>query len=409
MRLHHSDSTTVHVAYCTNVHPAETLDGITAQLAEYCEPVRQHLGADLIGLGLWLPSDVAAHLATHPEAVAALRRDMTSRGLETVTLNGFPYRGFHAPVVKRGVYYPDWSEPSRLTYTLNLARVLAGLLPDDAARGSISTLPLAWRTSWTGVQRSAAARHLDALAAGLKQIEAETGRVVRVGLEPEPGCVAETTAQAAEAIAGADHDWIGLCLDVCHLAVQHEDPAGAIAALLSAGVPVVKLQASSALVADHPSDPEVREALRPFAEPRFLHQTRERSADGTLHGSDDLAPALAGALPGEAPWRIHYHVPLHDQPEPPLRNTSDVLQETLRVAFGGERALTDHIEVETYTWDVLPKGLRPAGPATVAAGIATELEWTQQELTGLGLRPHEGPYERARDIPPQGPYEGAPS
>jgi sugar phosphate isomerase/epimerase len=390
MRLHHSDSTTVHLAYCTNVHPAETLDGITAQLAASAEQVRLQLDTDLIGLGLWLPADVAHHLVDHPDAVAALRREMTARGLETVTLNGFPYRGFHAPVVKRGVYFPDWSERSRLTYTLNLARVLAGLLPDDAARGSISTLPLAWRVPWTGVQRSAAAHQFDALAAGLKQIEAETGRVIRVAVEPEPGCVAETTSQAIEVLASADHDWIGLCLDACHLAVQHEDPQTAVSSLLDAGMRVVKLQASSALIADRPSDPEVREALRPFAEPRFLHQTRELGADGVLRGTDDLAPALAGALPGEAPWRIHYHVPLHDQPEPPLRNSSDALQETLRVAFGGEQALTDHVEVETYTWDVLPPGLRPTGPAGVAAGIAAELEWAQGELIRLGLRetPH---------------------
>ncbi|HET6858166.1 MAG TPA: metabolite traffic protein EboE [Streptomyces sp.] len=385
MRLHHSDSTAVHLAYCTNVHPAQTVDGITAQLADQAELVRQQLGADLVGVGLWLPADVAHHLAADPSAVAALRREMAARGLETVTLNGSPYRGFHAPVVKRGVYVPDWSEPSRLNYTLNLARVLAGLLPDDAARGSVSTLPLAWRTSWTGVQRSAAARQLDELAAGLKEIEAETGRVVRVGLEPEPGCVAETTAQAVEVLAGADHDWLGLCLDACHLAVQYEDPRTAVAGLLAAGVRVVKVQASSALVADEPWDPQVRAALRPFAEPRFLHQTRERAGDGTLYGADDLAPALAGAVPGEAPWRIHHHVPLHDRPEPPLRNTGDVLQRTLQAMFGGPQAITDHVEVETYTWNVLPAGLRPTGSAGVAAGIAAELEWTYGELIRLGL------------------------
>ncbi|MDK0524949.1 metabolite traffic protein EboE [Streptomyces sp. ML-6] len=390
MRLHHPDSTTIHLAYCTNVYPAETLDGITAQLTGHAEQVRRHLDTDLVGLGLWLPADVAHHLAAHPDDTEKLRRTLTARGLETVTLNGFPYRGFHTPVVKRGVYFPDWSEPSRLTYTLNLARVLAALLPQDAARGSISTLPLAWRTPWTGVQRSTAARHLDDLAAGLKQIEAETGRTIRVGLEPEPGCVAETTAQAAHAIAGADHDWIGLCLDACHLAVQHEDPHDAVAALTAAGVPVVKLQASSALVADTPADPESRRALHSFTEPRFLHQVREQLPDGTLRGCDDLAPALAGALPGHAPWRIHYHVPLHDQPEPPLRNTSDALQETLRATLGGPHALTDHVEVETYTWDVLPPGLRPTGAPGIAAGIATELEWTHGELTRLGLTEHPG-------------------
>ncbi|MFB6814006.1 metabolite traffic protein EboE [Streptomyces sp. NPDC056347] len=390
MRLHHPDSTTVHLAYCTNVHPAETLDGITAQLTDHAEPVRRHLGTDLVGLGLWLPADTAHHLAAHPADTDTLRRALTARGLETVTLNGFPYRGFHTPVVKRGVYFPDWSEPARLTYTLNLARILARLLPDDAARGSVSTLPLAWRTSWTGVQRSAAARHLDDLATGLKQIEAETGRTIRVGLEPEPGCVAETTDQAIRALADTDHDRIGLCLDACHLAVQHEDPYDAVAALTAHNIPIVKLQASSALVTDTPDDPATRQALRPFAEPRFLHQVREQRPDGTLHGSDDLAPALAGALPARAPWRIHYHVPLHDQPAPPLHNTSDILRETLRATLGGPHPLTDHIEVETYTWDVLPPSLRPTQATGISTGIAAELAWTRDELTRLGLTPPAG-------------------
>ncbi|GLV98111.1 metabolite traffic protein EboE [Streptomyces lavendulae] len=386
MRFRHPDGTAVHLAYCTNVHPAETLEGITAQLAAYAEPVRRAAGESVIGLGLWLPVDAAAALAADPAAVTRLRRELTARGLETVTLNGFPYKGFHAPVVKRAVYYPDWSEPARLDYTLNLARVLAGLLPDDAERGSVSTLPLAWRTAWSRTQRAAATRQLDKLAAGLRRIEAETGRTVRVAVEPEPGCVAETTAQAVEALKGVDHEWIGLCLDACHLAVAHEEPAAALAELLTAGLQVVKVQASSALQAADPADPRVREALAAFAEPRFLHQTREAAqGGGALLGSDDLGPALAGALPGRAPWRIHYHVPLHEEPAPPLASTGPVLRDTLRALFGGDHAVTDHIEVETYTWSVLPEGSRPVGDAGLARGIAAELGWTARELTALGL------------------------
>ncbi|UQX03496.1 metabolite traffic protein EboE [Streptomyces sp. RerS4] len=386
MRFRHPDGTAVHLSYCTNVHPAETLDGITAQLSTYAEPVRRATGAEVIGLGLWLPVDAASALAADPDAVARLRRELTVRGLETVTLNGFPYKGFHAPVVKRAVYYPDWSEPARLDYTLNLARVLAGLLPDDAERGSVSTLPLAWRTAWSRTQAAAAMRQLDALAVGLRRVEAETGRVIRVAVEPEPGCVAESTAQAIEALKNVDHDRIGLCLDTCHLAVAHERPETAVAQLLTAGLQIVKLQASSALEAADPTDPGVREALSAFAEPRFLHQTREAAPDGgELLGSDDLGPALAGALPGEAPWRIHYHVPLHEEPAPPLASTSPVLRDALRTLFGGSHAVTDHVEVETYTWSVLPEDERPVGEAGLARGIAAELRWTARELSALGL------------------------
>ncbi|MFE6406653.1 metabolite traffic protein EboE [Streptomyces sp. NPDC057837] len=381
MRFRHPDGSTVHLAYCTNVHPAETLDGIVGQLAAYAEPVRVAAGARLIGIGLWLPAETAGALAADPAGVARLRRELSSRGLETVTLNGFPYRGFHAPVVKRAVYYPDWSEPARLEYTLDLARVLAGLLPDGTARGSISTLPLAWRTVWTSAQRTTAARQLDALAEGLKQIAADTGKTVRVGIEPEPGCVAETTEQAVDVLAGTDPQWIGVCLDACHLAVAHEEPAAALARLREAGIPVVKLQASTALEVPDPTGSSVREVLAPFAERRFLHQTREAGPGGALLACDDLGGALAGALPGRSPWRVHYHVPLHQEPPPPLAGTREVLRATLRTLFAGERAVTDHVEVETYTWSVLPDHQDDA----LVTGLAAEMTWMRDELTALGM------------------------
>ena len=46
MRFRHPDGSTVHLAYCTNVHPAETLDGVLAQLRDHCEPVRRLLALD---------------------------------------------------------------------------------------------------------------------------------------------------------------------------------------------------------------------------------------------------------------------------------------------------------------------------------------------------------------------------
>ncbi|MEU9442864.1 metabolite traffic protein EboE [Streptomyces sp. NPDC048304] len=384
MRLLHPDGTVVHLAYCTNVHPAEDLDGVLAQLARHAEPVRERLGVPVLGLGLWLARDAAAALATDDGAVGRLRRELTARGLEVVTLNGFPYRGFHDPVVKHAVYRPDWTEPDRLHYTLDLARVLAALLPAGAAYGSVSTVPLAWRTPWTDGQADAAARTLDRLARGLADLADDTGRTVRVGLEPEPGCVVETTAEAARHLARVDTDRIGVCLDACHLAVGFEEPAAALARLEAAGLTVVKTQASCALQADDPSDPATRAALAAFTEPRFLHQVRER---GTPHRAvDDLDAALAGGLPGREPWRVHFHVPLHADPEPPLTTTRPELEATLAALFGGDTARTAHVEAETYTWGVLPEAARPQGPDALADGIAAELAFTRDHLISLGLK-----------------------
>jgi sugar phosphate isomerase/epimerase len=389
MRFRHRDGTIVHLAYCTNVHPAEDLDGVIDQLGRYAEPVRETLGADLLGLGLWLARDVATALAADAAAVRRLRAELAARGLEVVTCNAFPYQGFHAPVVKHAVYRPDWTEPARLAYTADVAQVLARLLPDDAAAGSVSSLPLAWRTPWTGERRRLTGDALDELAARLAKIHAAEGRIVRVGFEPEPGCVIETTQQAGTHLANLDPDLFGVCLDTCHLAVAHEDPAAALARLAAAGLPMVKVQASVALECARPGDPADRQALEAFVEPRFLHQARESAATG-LRAADDLDEALglvAGhPLPARAPWRIHFHIPLHAPVEPPLRGTHQVLRTALAELFGGPVARTDHIEVETYTWSVLPAQSRPVDDDGLIDSIAAELGWLRGELTDLGLK-----------------------
>ncbi|CAL9654361.1 metabolite traffic protein EboE [Streptomyces sp. enrichment culture] len=380
MRLLHRDGQTVHLGYCTNVHAGEELAEIVGQLDTYAVPARRALGADRLGVGLWLAAPVAAQLAADPAAVEQLRRDLDARGLEVVTCNGFPYRAFHAPVVKHDVYRPDWLSDDRMAYTLDLARVLAALLPDDAARGSVSTLPLAWRTPWTARHRAAAEGRLAELADGLQAVHARTGRLIRVGFEPEPGCVLETTEQVAEGLSGIDTRYLGVCLDLAHLACGWEEPGAALARLAAAGLPVVKVQVSAALGADHPEQAATSAALRGYAEPRFLHQTR--SAAG--HAADDLGEALDAGFSG--PWRIHYHVPLHAVPQPPLHSTLDVLRGALALLVGGDRALCDHLEVETYTWNVLPPDQRPTTPGGLADGIAAEVAFARDELLALGLR-----------------------
>lgn len=387
MRFRHADGTLVHLGYCANVHPVEDVAGVIDQLSVYAEPVRVLLGADRLGLGLWLARDVAAGLAADPRAVGRLGAELAARGLEVVTLNGFPYSGFGDAAVKYRVYKPDWSDRRRAEYTADLATVLAGLLPSDAARGSISTLPLAWRGSvpWPEAARDAAWRHMDAVGEHLAALTARTGAVVRVGFEAEPGCVIERTDQAVAMLGGLDPAYFGVCVDAAHLAVAHEDPALALKMLADAGIPVVKLQASAALEAPQPWDAATRGALARFVEPRYLHQTRE-AGPGGLSGTDDLGEALSGdALPGAAPWRVHFHVPLHADVEPPLAGTHEVLVGTLAEMFGGGAAVTDHVEVETYTWQVLPDGARPRDAGELARGIAAEVAWARRELVRAGL------------------------
>jgi sugar phosphate isomerase/epimerase len=375
VRLVHPDGSTLHLAYCSNVHPADDLDGVAAQLDRYAARVRERLGVPVLGVGLW----VAAPALADAEAADRLADQLRRLRLEVVTLNGFPYRAFHAPVVKRDVYVPSWLEPARSEYTLDLARLLARLLPDDVEEGSISTLPLGWRAGWDGDADASARAALERVADGLDALAAETGRRIRVALEPEHGCAIETVAQAAEFLAGLAPEWVGLCLDACHLAVQFEDPRGALELLADAGVPVVKAQVSSALRVGDPGSDDGRALLGTFAEPRFLHQVRER-VNGHVEGVDDLPEALAGGLPARREWRVHFHVPVHT-----TENTTQAeLADTLDALAGGAEPVTRHLEVETYTWSVLADA--PRDDDGLVDGLARELAWTRDALVSLGAK-----------------------
>jgi sugar phosphate isomerase/epimerase len=360
----------MHLSYCTNVHPAEDLDGIIGQLDTYAVRIREHLFLETLGLGLWLSAPVASALAADRDLRRRLRGELDDRGLEVVTLNGFPYAAFQAPIVKNAVYHPDWTTPDRLAYTLDLARILVDLLPDTANYGSISTLPFGWRTPWDATYADTAARRFDDLAKGLAEISGAAGRPIRAGLEPEPGCVVETTAQAVEQVSRLNTEWIGVCVDLAHLACAWEEPAEAVGRLVGAGIPIVKVQVSAALEAADPA----HEVLRDYVEPRFLHQTR--SASGLA--ADDLDEALEQGLPG--PWRIHYHVPLHAPPAAPLTSTVPVT----RAAIEHLLPHCEHYDVETYTWGVLPPAQRPKDDGELAAGIAAELAFAHQLLASKG-------------------------
>ncbi|WP_084736109.1 metabolite traffic protein EboE [Actinophytocola xinjiangensis] len=369
------------LSYCTNVHPAEDLPGVLAQLDRYAEPVRRLVGVDVLGLGLWLPAGLAGELAGDPALRARLRAELDARGLEVYTLNAFPYGGFHDDVVKHSVYRPQWTDPRRLEYTVDCATVLADLLPDTASYGSISTLPLAWRAPWDGADDTAATSAFAELTGVLAGMARRDGRPIRLAVEPEPGCVLDTVADAVSWLANrVDPRFVGLCLDTCHLAVSFADPAETVAAIHRAGLSVVKVQASAALQVEEPASEAAQAALADFTEPRYLHQVRERTGDGAVLGSDDLPQALA-ELPAQRAWRVHFHVPLHARPAAPLSATTDVLRGAVAALESTVEELP-HIEVETYTWSVLPETAGNGGDTALIRGIAAELRWAAAQLLG---------------------------
>jgi hypothetical protein len=345
--------------------------------------------------GLWLSAGAAGTLAND---AAPLTAALAEAGIELLTLNGFPFGDFHRERVKTQVYQPAWDAPVRLSYTLELAHILASCLPAHADCGSISTLPLGYAPDWDAERHDAALQQLCQLAVGLTRLADDTGRAIRVCLEPEPGCVLETTEQAIQLFcedlpaAGrrqgvpqtvlANH--LGICFDVCHQAVQFEDLGDALRRLAKAEIAIGKVQVSSALELEAPADGT--DLLVPFAEPRYLHQVRCRRPDGLIAASPDLEEALADpAFPRDGPWRVHFHLPIQHVPTGSgLAHTASTIDQVL-AQLAADPIRLPHLEVETYTWQVLPPARRPRDAATLGAGISAELAWLEQRLAAHGL------------------------
>jgi hypothetical protein len=243
-----------------------------------------------------------------------------------------------------------------------------------------------------------AARYL-AHAAHLVELDRRTGRRVALSIEPEPCCFLETigetiaffeghllSEEAATWLAGRvgvspqeARDLVrrhmGVCYDVCHAAVEFESPRESIEALDRAGIAITKLQLSSALRLPH-ADSEAERLLRPFDVGVYLHQVVEQR-DGHLRRFPDLPQALETVRSDSAgaEWRIHCHVPVFLGDLGELGTTQAFLAEILELCR--ERRISDHLEVETYTWDVLPEAYRGEDKAT---SIARELNWTLKQL-----------------------------
>ncbi len=384
------------LSYCTNVHPAEDLDGVIAQLERYAGPVRRAAGLDTLGVGLWLPATLAHRLDESTADRQRLRTVLAEQGLTVHTLNAFPYGGFHAEVVKLAVYTPTWADPARADYTLACARVLADLLPEGVA-GSISTLPLGWRDGWTADHDALATAALSRVATELRRLP----RTVRLAVEPEPGCILDTVDDVVDWLAARtdliDPEHVGICLDTCHLATSFADPVQAVRRIRDAGLRVVKVQASAALQVDDPADPVARAAVARFAEPRYLHQTREQGPEGVLR-VDDLPEAL-DTLPATGPWRVHVHVPLHARPAAPLSATTEVLRTAVGAVARTPHGDEAHLDVETYTWAVLPDDLAARAESDLVAGIAAELRWAVTHLLPADLWSADRPTRPLADLP----------
>ncbi|MBY0432310.1 MAG: metabolite traffic protein EboE [Rhodospirillales bacterium] len=391
-----------HLTYCTNVHPGETWAEIAAQIVRHVPAVKARVAPhQRFGIGLRMSETAVADLRPHGAALAEFKAWLREAGLYVFTINGFPQGAFHGQRVKDAVYRPDWRDPRRLVYTNALARLLADLLEDEPAtlEGSISTVPGGYKAHLAGNAGAAGiiAETLLNHAATLVGLARETGRTITLALEPEPGCLLETISEAVAFFEGhlfstpavsrfaermglnraaaeeALRRHLGLCLDACHLAVAYDDPGKALDRLAGAGIRIAKAQLSAGLHVPC-ADAAARAALKPYAEGIYLHQVSARRANNSLARFADLPDALADADQG-AEWRIHVHVPIWAERCGFFHSTRDVLAALLKRQR--ERPFTNHLEVETYTWDVLPAEARGD---SLTDSLARELTWALQHL-----------------------------
>ena len=383
-----------HLAYCTNIHRGESWEEILAALQRHALEVRDRVlpgRARPFAIGLRLSARAARELSD-PGRLADFRRWLDRENAYVFTINGFPFGQFHGTRVKEEVYRPDWTHPDRLAYTNLLFDLLAQIVP-AGCEGSVSTVPVSFKAFGLDARALRVARdQLWACVEHIEKVSRATGRVLHLGLEPEPLCTLETSREAVDFFHRLREDrpgdlrlqeHLGINYDCCHLAVEFETASEALDRLHHAGIKLSKIHLSNALRLQPTHQALV--ALRAFADDTYLHQVVERDPRGQLHRHRDLPDLLAIQTPddpgADREWRVHFHVPLHHQPAAHFQTTADHVAATLDW-LRAHPNVAPHLEMETYTWDVLPAEVRSR---SVVDQLAAEYAWTLGELRQRGL------------------------
>lgn len=390
MKLNHN----LHLAYSTNIHRGGTWPETLDSLQKYTLAVRKQVCPDdWFGIGLRLSAEAARELSDK-KSFLEFQRWLEKNSCYVFTINGFPYGQFHGERLKEKVYLPDWTSSGRLDYTNLLFDLLVGLLP-AGVEGSVSTLPGSFKEFIKSDAREKVIRQnlwrcLDHLA----RLNEKSDRTLHLGLEPEPLCYLENSAETISFFnrMRADRkndrrvdEFLGVNYDCCHFAVEFEEPQAALAAFQDANIRISKIHLSSALKTV--ATQEARAALARFSDDIYLHQVVSRDGGGKLKFFRDLPDALNDHSELKAQnlklpeWRVHFHVPLYAPATPPLQNTNDHLTGLLDF-LGRQPALCSHLEMETYTWEVLPPELKSRD---VVAQLVAEYRWTLARLAERGL------------------------
>jgi hypothetical protein len=389
-----------HLTYSTLVHPGDTWEEMWHSLTTYVPAVKKRVCPDQpFGVSLRLSGKSAGRLTADAKERARLKAFLADNDMYLYTVNAFPHGAFKGERVKEQVYEPDWRSDERALYTMQVADILAEVAPAGIAP-SIQSPPCGFKPRVTGPEVvDAYTRQLLRVVAHLLRLEERTGRTVTLALEPEPFCFMEVTAEtvdyfthhlyaekSAEALAkdtglpvagahAALRRHLGVVYDICHQAVEFEDITASLASLVAAGIPIFKLQEAAALRVPVVTQ-ELVDALTPFADTVYLTQTIEKR-DGRLTRYLNLEDAFAAWKkdPGPREWRTHFHVPVFLDDLGMFKTTRFAIEEALR--FHKANPLSGQLEIETYTWDVLPQHLKTGD---ITDYVVRELEWVRGQL-----------------------------
>jgi hypothetical protein len=389
-----------HLTYSTLVHPADNWDQLWDSVQTYLPKVKARVSPDKpFGVCIRLAAPTAAALVAQPHERAKLKRFLDDHDMYVYTANAFPYGAFKGAVVKEQVYEPDWRTEERTQYTMQVADILAEL-GTNAVPPSIQTAPLGFKPNVTGPDVVASyTEHVLRVVAHLVKTEQKTGRLVTLALEPEPHCFLETTdetiayftqhlytGKSAERLAKlsglpiseahvALRRHIGIVFDIGHQSVGFEDIPVSLQKLVDAGIPIFKLQEVAAMHIPQVTQAAV-DALQQFAKTVYLSQTVQKR-DGKITKFLNLEDAFAAwkTDPGPREWRTHFHVPVFLEDLGAFRTTRFALEDALK--FHKARPLSRQLEIETYTWDVLPAHLKTGD---IVEYVCREIEWVKGRL-----------------------------
>lgn len=391
-----------HLSYCSNIHPGEEWAAHFSVLQSSIPEIKAAVCPNRkMGIGLRLANQASIDLSEKSN-FETFNNWLEANDCYVFTMNGFPYGGFHNVVVKDQVHAPDWTTPERTNYTIRSFDLLAQLLPNDMTEGGISTSPLSYRFWWKTPEllKEAtinATKNMLLVVEALIDLQEKTGKILHLDIEPEPDGILENSQEfidwynnylipmgveqlankgfSSEKAIESIKTHIQLCYDVCHFAVGFEHPQEVINKLNAEGLKVGKIQISSALKVDFSSDAQTKlETIAQYNEPTYLHQVVAQRKDGSFVKFPDLTEAINGFDENILSWRVHFHVPLFLENYGVLSSTQSDIVDTINVHKGN--LFTNHLEIETYTWGVLPTEFQ----APLNESIIREINWVKSIL-----------------------------